>query len=492
MLNILILEDSTADAALLECNLRRRWPDARLTCADSREALCRALDQGPWDVVIADYTLADFTGLEALSLVRDRDADLPFVIVSGTIGEEAAVEAMRAGAQDYVMKDHLARLVPALERELREADMRRGHRRAAEALAQSQERQRAAFDQAPVGIAEAEVDGRIVRVNPRFAQMLGYPPEALVGRTFQELTHPADLPANLGYLRRALAGELRDYTLEKRYVRSDGRIVWGNLRAVLLRGEGDDPDRLLGMVEDITDRKRAEERLRVHGGRLRALASRLVLTENAERRRIATGLHDSVVQTLLFAKLRLQAVRRGALAADVAENLAEALTSIEQALRDTRDLIFHLCPPMLHSGGLGATLAWLADRTRKDHGLAVQVSRETDDPPLTDGVRVTLYRGVRELLANVTRHARATEATVRLGREAGAVRVEVADNGVGFDPAPLETLTGASGGFGLFDLRERLQDLGGRLEVRSAPGRGTHVVLWAPLAPGTAPQGRPK
>jgi len=133
-LQVLVIEDSEDDAALLGIELRRAGYAPVCHQVETPEALTSALDRQSWDLVIADYRLPRFDGLAALALVKEKGLDLPFIIVSGYITEEAAVAAMKAGAHDYVMKDKLARLGPAVERELREAEVRRERRRAEEAL----------------------------------------------------------------------------------------------------------------------------------------------------------------------------------------------------------------------------------------------------------------------------------------------------------------------------------------------------------------------
>lgn len=135
-LQVLLIEDSGDDATLLECELRRAGYAPSCHRIETSEALASALDRQDWDLIIADYRLPSFDGLAALALVKEKGLDLPFIIVSGFITEEAAVAAMKAGAHDYVMKDKLVRLGPAVERELREATVRREHRCAEEALRQ--------------------------------------------------------------------------------------------------------------------------------------------------------------------------------------------------------------------------------------------------------------------------------------------------------------------------------------------------------------------
>lgn len=141
-LHVLIVDDSEPDALLLVYELRRASYELTYKRVDTPEAMRVALDQGGWDIVLSDYSMPRFNGLDALALLKQKGLDLPFIIVSGTIGEELAVEVMKSGADDYIMKDNLRRLVPAVERELREAAGRRERKQAEEALRRTEEQLR--------------------------------------------------------------------------------------------------------------------------------------------------------------------------------------------------------------------------------------------------------------------------------------------------------------------------------------------------------------
>ncbi|MEA3366650.1 MAG: response regulator [Planctomycetota bacterium] len=243
-------------------------------------------------------------------------------------------------------------------------------------------------------------------------------------------------------------------------------------------------DRALRQWQDITERKRAEEERREYQQRLRRLAAELVQTEERERRRLAANLHDEVGQTLAAAKMMLQALeQRAAGGADLAEPLARVRELVAEAVEHTRSTVFDLSPPVLHELGLAAALESLVERTRNLHGISVTLEEDGPSIPLSEEVRVVLYRSVRELLHNVVRHAAATRAAVAVRRDDDHIRVVVEDDGVGFEPDAVRGRGDFAGGFGLFDIRERFDYLGGSVDIRSAPEEGTRVTLTAPLEP---------
>ncbi|MDQ4064188.1 MAG: PAS domain S-box protein, partial [Actinomycetota bacterium] len=258
-LRVLLVEDSQDDAFFLLRELRRGGYEVVCECVDKPDAFVQALDSGDWDIIVCDYIVPGFGALEALELVREKGSDLPFIIVSGLMSEDKAVEAMRVGAHDFINKSNLARLGPAVERELREAEVRRKHSSVEEELRRSEERFRATFEQAAVGIGHVALDGRWLRVNGKLCDVLGYSREEMLNLTFQQITHPDDLDKDLEQVRWMLDGEINTYSMEKRYVRKDGATIWANLTVSLVCGSSGEPEYFISVVEDVTERKRAEE-----------------------------------------------------------------------------------------------------------------------------------------------------------------------------------------------------------------------------------------
>ncbi len=165
-LRLLIVEDNDDDAQLMLVRLRRAGYEPEYVRVDSEQGLQKALQRLDWQIVISDYAMPGFSGLRALQILRAHDPNIPFILVSGTVGEETAVEAMRKGANDYIMKDNLARLVPAIERELREGLERADHRRAQEALFQERERALVTLHSIGDGVITTDAEGRVDYMNP--------------------------------------------------------------------------------------------------------------------------------------------------------------------------------------------------------------------------------------------------------------------------------------------------------------------------------------
>ena len=239
---------------------------------------------------------------------------------------------------------------------------------------------------------------------------------------------------------------------------------------------------VVDVEEDITGRKQAEQRLRNYQDRLRALALELTLTEERERKRIATELHDGAAQSLAFARIRLASAQKAVAETPVATKLEELSRLLKDSVQQVRGVLMDLSSPALNELGLAAALSeWLEEQAGRWHGLQTSFADESDDAALTDDVQTVLFRNARELVMNAIKHANAKNLSVRMASSGTALRVTVTDDGVGFDPEAVAARPNHQGAFGLFSIRERMADMGGALEIESEPGKGCKATLLVPL-----------
>jgi len=234
-------------------------------------------------------------------------------------------------------------------------------------------------------------------------------------------------------------------------------------------------------VGGIAERMLAQASVAEHQRQLRVLASELSLAEERERRRIATELHDRISQGLNLVSMDIGELLASNMSPELRKPLLAIRQSIDQANDDTQTLTFELSSPILYELGLEAGIEWLADQIQKKSGVRTAFTDDGKPKPLADDVRLFLYQAVRELLNNVARHARARGVAVNIARRGDEVYVRVEDDGCGFDPARRRPAKGWKSGFGLFNIRERMAQIGGRLEIDAAPGKGTRTTLVAPV-----------
>ncbi len=320
----------------------------------------------------------------------------------------------------------------------------------------------------------ADLDGNVRWGNDEFHRLAGCTPGAVAAGAVNWLAL-----ATPGHAARAMA-QLRDRRVcepfETEHQLPDGRAIPVVVGCAILDEE---PLACVGFVLDQTERHRAERDLRDHQARLAALSAELLVTEERERRRIATVLHDAIGQNLMLAKLQLGVLAAGSdVSAAQAERLAAVGHLLDGAIGRTRTLTSEVSPPVLYELGLEAALRWLARQAREPHGLVVDVHDDGRAKPLSGTARLVLFDGVRELLANAVKHAGGQGCAVSVARDGDTVRVEVRDCGPGFSAADAEP---SGGGFGLFNLRERLRRIDGHLEISTLPGHGGRVTLIAPI-----------
>jgi signal transduction histidine kinase len=245
-----------------------------------------------------------------------------------------------------------------------------------------------------------------------------------------------------------------------------------------------------GTAQDITKRKEAEEKLMLYQQQLRSLASELSLAEERLRRRIAAELHDHIAQNLAISKIKLESLTGGA-EPDLVKSLNEVNGLISQTIEATRSLTFEISPPVLYELGFEAAVSWLAKQTRQRFGLDVEFADDGKPKPLNTDIRVLLFQAVRELLVNVVKHAKAKKAKVFTCRIQKNIQITVEDNGVGFDAEAISAVKDpAKGGFGLFNIRERLDQIGGSVIINARAGKGTRITLTAPVEKQKKPRTR--
>jgi signal transduction histidine kinase len=213
---------------------------------------------------------------------------------------------------------------------------------------------------------------------------------------------------------------------------------------------------------------------------LRSLASELLLTEERERRHLATDLHDTVCQTLAIAKLRLDWMAQPTSSADRIADFDQVACLITDAIEQTRSALFQLSPQVLYEVGLEAAIEDLAERVQSTFRLRVTITDDGAIKPLGDDLRVLVFRCIQELVMNVVKHAKASEAVVSLALVDGTLQASVSDDGVGFSHSQRNRKSRMDG-YGLFSIRERVHHFGGEISIRSQPGKGTQVTINLPL-----------
>ncbi|HEX7043830.1 MAG TPA: PAS domain S-box protein [Burkholderiales bacterium] len=334
---------------------------------------------------------------------------------------------------------------------------------------------------AHLGSWELDVASSRMEWSDELYRIYGVPRETpITYASYLGYVHPEDRERVKATVARALESR-EPFTLEERVMRADGEVRHLLSHGAVVTGPRGEVARLVGVCLDITERKRAEQRLREYAHRLESLSQRLLEAQETERRRIARELHDQIGQDLSVIKINLQALKRLPGATAFGGHLDETVRIVEGVLATARNLSVELRPSMLDDLGLAAALRWYLDRQAQRAGVALHFAVDSFELRLAPAIETACFRLAQEALTNILRHAEARHVDVTLRACGQELEMRIMDDGRGFDVEAARMRASRGESFGLLGMEERALLAGGRLEILSAPGEGTQVVARFPL-----------
>ena len=478
---LLIVEDSADDAELLLYALRDapfKFTSVRVETEGEYDA---ALSKELPDVVLCDYNLPRFSSERALRILTERGLDIPFIVVSHHIGEDAAVAAMQNGASDYLLKSRLGRLSTSIAASIERRLSRQQKAESEQALRMSEAMKRGIINSLTTRIAVLDGKGVIVATNKAWDNFgdsratLDKETAAVGNSYFALLQSAADrgdefAEHSLKLVQSVINREAGFASME--YERSvPGGTRWYVARAMPLE---DSIDGAVVSHEDVTDRMLAHRALADANKRLQAMSKRVLSIQEEERRSISRELHDDIGQSLTALKIGLHRLTQRISDHDRVL-LAECINTADNTLDKLRDLSHELRPPQLDQLGLEGALEWLVGRQRSTTGLDFMCEFAGLNARLPAEIESVCYRITQEALSNATRHASAKQIRVRVERSDRLLTLAIRDDGVGFDMDTARKKALKTGSLGLISMEERAQLAGGRLKMRTVPGGGTTV-----------------
>ncbi len=349
------------------------------------------------------------------------------------------------------------------------------YRRASEALFQSEARFKTIFEEAGVGIVIKGMNGRMLDCNPAFQAMVGYSAAELRRRDYLDITHPLDKRTSRKLFTELANGLRKNYSIEKRYIHKNGETVWGRMTASLVHGQDGELKFVIGMVENITASKQIE-------AELTELQQRLMQGREMERLRLAQDLHDGPLQEIIAVSYQVQDLENSIREEAGLEQLQAIRTALAQLTRSVRAICGELRPPTLAPFGLEKTILSHLEQFQAAHPeLTIRQKLAHDGRSLPENVRIVLFRIYQEALNNILRHAQATSIKIRFRLAHQEAILEIQDDGVGFELPKRWVKLARQGHLGLVGAIERASEVGGTLEVTSAPGQGTLIKAVVPL-----------
>jgi PAS domain S-box-containing protein len=502
--DILIVDDEIPNLQLLTQLLSEAGYQVR-PAKRPQLAIESALAQPP-SLILLDVRMPEMDGFEVCRRLKQEEQtrDIPVIFVSALQDVQDRIRGFEAGGVDFISKPfqelevmarvqtHLALRDMQLRLEdlvaMRTAELTATNKtleveisqrkRATEELVKSEAKYRGLVDTSLVGVFHTRINGQIIFVNDALARMFDFnnPEQMVVEEALSRWADPNRRELFLTTLRKQ--GYVSNFETES--ITHTGRHIHVLFSATL------NSDNISGMVMDITDRKRAEQKIIDYQQRLKALASQLTIVEEKERRRLAADLHDRVCQTLALANIQLDSARKSTSESKLADKLDDTSDTLLETLKNTKQLMLELSSSSMHEIGLSSAISeWLEVQIGNRHSLKTEF---IDNLPhnrkktLDSNVQTILFRNVRELLVNVVKHARANKVSARIEDRSSNIRIIVEDDGIGFEPRAVIQAGSKTGGFGLFSIEELMADLGGSLRIVSEPGEGCTAILSAPFS----------
>ena len=464
-LHIVLLEDNHNDAELIELELARNGVQVEWTHVWAKDTFVQALNGEPApDLVLADYTLPGFDGLAALRLVMEHSPDVPFIFVSGSLGEERAIEALKSGATDYVLKDRLQRLPAVVTRALTEARERRERRQAEASLEEQRLLLGTLIDSLPEIVYAIDINSRLTVVNSALLDMLHKTRENVLGRRLSDVWPEETIVEIEAQAANTIRSGVPQTDQERAWIAADGSVRWFTFTQVPLRNQGPVVG-LVCTVREITNQK--------------ALEQEILEISNREQRRLGSDLHDGLGQeltglSLLLKGLEMQLTRE---AQQYSSQIVKITDLLAHAIQSTRSLARGLAPVNLERGGLPEALKHLATRCTDMYSLECTfVNAGQKLPDLEEGAATHLYRIAQEATTNAARYARARSIVIDLRTTGRKLQLSITDDGIGLSAG----LAQGRPGMGLKIMEYRSRMLGGTINFEE-PDRGTRILLSAPL-----------
>lgn len=480
-LRILLLEDLLSDAELIKLQLRRLECAKEIEHVTNREDFEERFERFQPHVVLSDYALPQFTGMEALEYVREQNPYVPFIICTGSVNEETAVACIKAGADDYVLKDSMGRLVSAVENALQSKTNLVEKERAICNLEASEANFRALAENAPDNIYKLDREGVILYVS---RSVNDTPREEVLGSSIYDLVAEDD-HAKL----KAAINEVFERA-SKASIELIGRSLHNEQRHYLVRlGPVISEDAVESVVfipGDITHRVKAEAEMKELNERLHSLTQHLESIRDEEKKKIAMEIHDQLGQELTGNKLGLFWIKQAIQSKSpeeidipaVIEKIDYLVDLTTTTIQTVRRIAHELRPVVLDDMGLIAAMEWHVANYNEHHTTQCHLNIDTGELEFDKEFSTAVYRLTQEALTNVNRHAEATEAWIDFKTTGKQLVLRIRDNGKGIDKE--RALKSKS--LGLFGMRERIKKWNGTFDLEGTPGEGTIINMQFDLS----------
>ena len=474
ILKILMVEDTASDAEIELMLLKRSGLKFESVVAMTKEDFLLHLDQFEPDLILADNTLPQFSATEALKIIRERSLHIPLILVTGTVSEEFAAGVMKLGADDYILKDRLARLPAAIEASLKK-------KKAEEQLRQQQKQNRfKASLLATVGqaVVATDLNGVVTYWNNAAEKIYGWTAEEAIGNNVIGLT-PVSFPKRKGneimeYLKRgdSWSGEI----LARK---KDGSVFPAFLTDSPICNQQGEMTGIIGVSTDISERKKTEQELLEMEQRIlnqkiqeqKKITRAVIIAQEQERNYIGRELHDNINQLLAGTKLYLGMAAKNT--QNIKETIMYCMELIDNSIEEIRMLSSkHVTP--LKNVDLEKLIENLIDNLNKATSIRALIVYKITNP-LNDDLKLNIYRIIQEQTNNIIKHSAAQNVTITIEELNNMINMKVTDDGKGFD------INKERSGIGISNIINRVETFNGNFKMESSIGNGCKIWVSLPV-----------
>ena len=473
VLKILLLEDNTADAEIVQRLLKKENPQYLFSLAMNKGAYLQALDEFKPDIILSDNSLPQFDALEALKIIIQRALHIPFILVTGTVSDEFAATIIKAGADDYILKDRLTRLPAAIDAALQK-------RRSELAIRQSEETRKLIMNSSLDAIVCINTTGVITVWNLQAEKMFGWKEEEIIGKTLAETIIPGQYRERhrqgFNHYLNTGEGPILNTLIEITALNQSGKEFPVELAIIPIK-QGK-YDFFCAFIRDISLRKKAEEDLRRMEQEIlnqkvqeqKKISRAIIRAQESERNHIGMELHDNVNQILVSTKIFLASA--GKKNENVKELIKYPVELIDNSIAEIRSLTSKQVTP-LKNVDLRELIQTVLDKLKEDSTITT-IFVYTITNEVSDDLKLNIYRIIQEQINNILKHAAAKNVSVSIESGNTAINISVTDDGKGFDQNKKRK------GIGISNIINRIESFNGVLTTETSPGNGCKTRITIP------------
>lgn len=478
-LHILVVEDDPMDAELIQKIIQRAGISFSSVITSDREEFLAALETNSFDIILADNSLPQFGSEDALNYVKEKELDVPFILVTGTVSEEFAVNMLQQGADDYILKKNMHRLPTAISMAIEKRKTRKEKEAAMQELYLSESKYKILFESSPMPMWMFARPGlNFIAVNNAAIEHYGYTREEFFSMNSQDIRPGEEVERYLAFTTSDVSKQYAQGVWRHR--KKNGEIISVEIHAHDVM-YNDQSVRLV-LINDVTEKLKVEEKLKETLAETRRLAESLQVVREEERTSMSREIHDHLGQMLTVLRLEISMIKSKLTPKDevIKEKIEGAINTTNEVIATVRKIASKLRPALLDDMGLAAALEWQCREFRKSTGVScVFVEENFDDiaSQLDKAAATAIFRLYQEALTNIMKYAEATLVQSSLIYKEGSIVLQISDNGKGFDIEEIKNKKT----LGIVGMKERVLIMNGDFELKSKPGSGTTITVKVKL-----------